>query len=129
MLVGGRFDKIRDYGRGCFLVDDFGDICRILDRLEACEKYTLLRFKNRFAAGYDSRESCGYRDYQVLAAIEGGLIVEIQIIPREMYEVKVSLGASPATGAAGLTGHGAYKEYRAIQEARIRLGKLFHQCV
>merc|ERR550514_1658543 len=37
-----------------------------------------------------------------------------------MYEVKTKLGKEKAAGSAELTGHGAYKEYREIQEARRR---------
>ena len=40
-----------------------------------------------------------------------------------MYEIKTKLGAATTAGAAEITGHGAYKEYRAIQEARKRQGR------
>lgn len=123
LLQSGRFDRIRDYARGCFLVDRLSEIARIVERLNSGIEYDLIRAKNRFSASYDARESSGYRDYQLLARIDGGWIIEIQIIPRDMYEIKSKLGVATTPGAAEITGHGAYKEYRAIQEARKRLGR------
>ena len=86
-------------------------------------EYTVIRTKNRFAAGYNAYDSSGYRDYQALVTVDGGWIIEIQVIPREMWRVKSELGAATTPGAADITGHGAYKEYRAIREARARLGR------
>jgi len=97
-----------------------------VDRIDCGPEYTIVRTKNRFAAGYDSGQiASGYRDYQMLVEIDGGYLLEIQILPREMYEVKSKLGGAVAVetpGVAGgpITGHGAYKEYRAIKESKER---------
>ena len=121
IIHDGRFDKIRDYARGMFLVDNLCDIARVVERIESGEEYTVVRVKNRFAPGYDAKqESSGYRDYQMLAMVEGGWIFEIQVIPRAFYEVKAKLGAVKASGAVNFTGQEAYKEYRAIRESRLR---------
>jgi len=97
---------------------------QVLQELHAqCSRsnLTIVRVKNRFSRSWNARSSCGYRDYQALITIPGGWIIEVQIIPRLMYSVKTDLGQEKIDGADdGLTGHGAYKEYRHIQEARQR---------
>jgi hypothetical protein len=124
LLRENRFNEIRDYARGCFIVDDLGDIARILSRIETGTEYRIARTKNRFAIEYDAHESSGYRDFQLLAEINGGYLVEIQIIPRQMYNIKSKLGqAVERVGNASISGHGAYKEYRSIREAKQRLGR------
>merc|ERR1719198_1731632 len=80
LLQGGRFDSIRDYARGCFLVDRLGDISKVVQRLETGTEYVVLRCKNRFGTR-DAHESSGYRDYQMIVMIPGGWLLEIQIIP------------------------------------------------
>lgn len=120
LLRANRFDEIRDYARGCFIINELADMARLLHRIEGGDEYTVVRVKNRFAEDYDPLESSGYRDYQLLARLSDGYMVEIQIIPRKMYEVKSELGCANATGETLLTGHDAYKEYRAIREAKLR---------
>lgn len=120
----GRFDAIRDYARGCFIIDDLAKAATIVANLEADPTYILARAKNRLSAAFDGKASCGYRDYQIILMLpEDKWLVEIQIMPREMYRVKAELaGQSISNGGAEITGHGAYKEYRAIREARQRMG-------
>lgn len=42
--------------------------------------------------GWDSRDSAGYRDYQLLVQTKEGWIVELQLIPEDMYVLKEKLG-------------------------------------
>lgn len=132
LLKDGRFDMIFDYARGSFIVDDLADLARVVARLgslAATAGGSVVRAKNRFAHDYDARESCGYRDYQALLRFDDGWIAEVQVVPRMIFTVKSVLGASaiiPEAGAAGslevpIAGHTAYKEYRAVNEARARL--------
>lgn len=71
----------------------------------------VVRAKNRFDPSYDAKASSGYRDYQIiLKTKKGGWLVEVQVIPEEMLELKESLG------------HEDYTDYRVIVEATKRQG-------
>lgn len=126
LLRDNRFNEIRDYARGSFIVDNLENMARIVERIGIQPQYQIVRTKNRFAANYDAKESSGYRDYQMVVMIDREYLVEIQIIPREMYRIKsklseaVSVTTPPSAGEL-ITGHGAYKQYRAIKESKLRL--------
>lgn len=124
LLRNNAFDEIRDYARGAFVVDRLMDMTKIINRIEDAKEYEVVRVKNRFAPDFDAHDSSGYRDYQVLVTVEGGWIFEIQVIPRAYHEVKTKLGHSTLESGSNITGHDAYKEYRAIREAKERTGTL-----
>jgi serine/threonine protein kinase len=95
LSVGGKFHHIRDYARCAFDVKDLSVIPRLLELLAAAPEFELERAKNRFAPDWDPRDSAGYRDYQLLVKTPGaGWIIEVQIIPTEMYTLKRELGHS-----------------------------------
>lgn len=123
LLNENRYDKIRDYARGSFIVDDDRMIvmASLVEHVTAEPAYRVIRTKNRFSRNYSAAESCGYRDYQLLVRLSDGWILEIQIIPRGVYDIKAKLGAETTTvGSNNLTGHDAYKEFRAIRGSRQR---------
>ena len=129
---GNRFNEVRDFARGCFIVDDLGDLARILRRINTGDEYTIVRAKNKFDDdAFDPQESNGYRDYQLIVELAGGAghLLEVQLIPRDLYEVKSELGNDSVDVEgldAPLTGHDAYKEYRVIKEAKLRMLKRAH---
>jgi len=95
LSVGGKFNHIRDYARCAFEVKDLSVIPRLLELLAAAPEFNVQRAKNRFAPDWDPRDSAGYRDYQLLVKTPGaGWIVEMQIIPTELYTLKRKLGHS-----------------------------------
>ena len=91
----GKFNHIRDYARAAFEVKDLSVFPRVLELLAAAPEFELLRAKNRLAPAYDPRDSAGYRDYQLLVKTPGdGWIVELQVIPSQLYTLKRNLGHS-----------------------------------
>ena len=101
------YDSIRDYARLSLIVEDAANVPALVQSLSASPSLNLLRAKNRLDPDHDAHESAGYRDYQLLACAVGGpgWIVEIQVIPGEMYMLKSTLG------------HAGYSKYRFILEA------------
>jgi hypothetical protein len=72
------------------------------------EEFTFVRCKNRLDPAVSAYDSGGYRDCQCLVRVPSGWIVEVQIIPTAIYEVRKRCG------------HSAYKEQRFVLEARKR---------
>lgn len=88
----GRLDLIRDLWRGMFKVNKLGAMPLLLDLLHAAPEFDVVRGKNRFAPGYNADDSAGYRDYQLVVRTPDGWLVELQVIPVEMYQLKSELG-------------------------------------
>ena len=89
----GKFDHIRDYARAAFEVKDLTIFPRVLALLAAAPEFEVLRAKNRLAPDWDPCDSAGYRDYQLLVKAPGaGWIIELQVIPTELYTLKRTLG-------------------------------------
>lgn len=101
----GRFDLIRDYARAAFVVHDVTMFPRLLQMLLIDNDFKVVRAKNRLSTTWDSRDSAGYIDYQVLVQTKEGWIVELQLIPAAMHALKISLG------------HTEYVQFRFIIEA------------
>lgn len=100
------YDAIRDYSRLSIIVHDLMLLPAMVQQLSSCPEFDLVRAKNRLDPAVDADESAGYRDYQLLARVAGdgpGWIVEIQIIPQEMYKLKADLG------------HAGYTKYRCVR--------------
>ena len=95
----GNYAAIRDMGRLSLIVEDVVLVTGVVDALLACNDFAAIRIKNRLDPGIKA----GYRDVQMLVREPtGGFIVEVQIIPKEMYVLKQTDG---------------YSEYRFIFEA------------
>ena len=60
----------------------------------------------------ESAESGGYRDFQIILKTSGGWLVEVQVIPEEMLELKKTLG------------HKNYTHFRFLREANERAQKM-----
>jgi hypothetical protein len=108
LLKHGDFGAIFDYARLAFLVPKVSLIPRLLTLLLKAEEFKFVRCKNRLDPALSAYDSGGYRDCQCLVRVPSGWIVEIQIIPTEIYKVQKRCG------------HGAYKEHRFVLEARKR---------
>lgn len=112
LMKDGRFDWIRDYARNYIVIKKgkFDDMPFVPKSIAQQEEVDMVRAKNRFDPGYDSNQTAGYRDYQIiLRTKEGGWLVEVQVIPEESLEQKVKLD-----------GHKDYTVYRSIMEAAKR---------
>jgi len=102
----GDYAAIRDLGRLSLIVEDMSVVPPVITALSDCDAFEVVRIKNRLDRGHKAVESAGYRDVQVLVRErKGGWIVEVQVIPKEMYELKKRCG------------HAGYTKYRFILEA------------
>lgn len=97
-----------------FVVAKHADIPKLLAALGAAFEFEIVRCKNRLSRSYNSSDSAGYRDVQVLVKTAAGWIIELQIIPVEMYDLKNRLG------------HQDYTKYRLILEAGKRSRSPLH---
>jgi hypothetical protein len=104
----GKFDRINDYGRASFEVKDLKIFPRVIELLSKAKEFKIVRTKNRLSTSWDPRDSAGYRDYQMLVQVPSGWIMELQIIPGDLYELKRELG------------HKHYTAFRFLIEAGIR---------
>jgi len=101
----GNYARIRDLGRLSLIVDHISLMPGVMRALSDCQDFEVVRIKNRLDPGHEALDSAGYRDVQVLVREpQGGWIVEIQVIPTKMYELKTSCG------------HTGYAKYRFILE-------------
>ena len=91
------FDLIRDFSRAMFIVYNLDLIAPLLQLLCTAAGFHVARGKNRFALEYDASDSAGYRDFQILVRTTAAWLVELQIIPAQMYSLKETLGHSDYT--------------------------------
>lgn len=112
LMLDGRFDCIRDYARNYIVIKKghFTDMAMVPTLLARQEEVEMVRAKNRFDPDYDPKQTAGYRDYQIILKTKEGWLVEVQVIPEEMLELKETLS------------HEVYTEYRFIMEAAKRGG-------
>jgi hypothetical protein len=69
-----------------------------LQKLLERKEFKVVRAKNRLSPSWDSRESAGYRDYQILVKTKGGFLVELQLVEKEMHALKERLEHKEYTG-------------------------------
>jgi len=104
--VDGKYDSVRDLGRFSLIIGDIAMLPNVIAKLAACPDFVVVRVKNRLDPRHDAHDTAGYRDVQILVREpKGRWIVEIQIIPGAMYELKKSCG------------HSGYTKYRFVLEA------------
>ena len=102
----GSYNVVRDLGRLSLIISDISMVPDVVKALTDCQGFRMARTKNRLDPSYNADETAGYRDCQILVREpRGGWIVEIQVIPRPMFELKQGCG------------HAGYKKYRFILEA------------
>ena len=115
--TNGKYDSVRDLGRFSLLVGDIAMLPAVITELAACPEFVVVRVKNRLDPDHDAHDTAGYRDVQVLVREPTGRwIVEIQIIPGAMYELKKSCG------------HSGYTKYVGIQPTHTRVRFLQRLC-
>ena len=90
------------------MVSDVEEMPALVVELGKVAEFEVVRCKNRLARSYNPSDSAGYRDAQLLVKTAAGWIVELQIIPSDVHDLKNSLG------------HQDYTEYRLILEAAKR---------
>lgn len=111
LMVGGRFDKIRDYSRGCFVTRDPTIFPALVHAIaaRAGPGFQPIWAKNRLCPKYDAAaESADYGDYQILVRSTGGWIVELQVILEPVFLLRKQLA------------HKDYKDFRFIVESTKR---------
>ena len=102
----GNYAVVRDLGRLSIIVEDISLVPGVIAALSGCPDFEVIRIKNRLDPNHAATDSAGYRDVQILVReLRGGWIVEVQVIPKEMYVLKQSCG------------HTGYAKYRFILEA------------
>ena len=120
LMKDGKFDMVRDYGRGYIIINKGYErkMLQLTMRLHDHDEVDVVRAKNRFDRDYHAGSSAGYRDCQLILKLvkQNGWLFELQIIPQEMYELK------NAKGSGG--GHEDYTKYRFILEAAKRNPKI-----
>jgi len=95
----GNYAAIRDLGRFSLIVEEIELVPGVVHALVECNDFAVSRIKNRLEPGLEA----GYRDVQILVREpKGGFIIEIQVIPKQMYTLKQTDG---------------YTKYRFILEA------------
>lgn len=95
----GNYAAIRDVGRLSLIIEDIVLMPDVVAALCGCQDFEVSRIKNRL----DPDHTNGYRDVQLLVREpKGKWLVEVQVIPKEMYELKNKDG---------------YTKYRFILEA------------
>ena len=95
----GNYAAIRDVGRLSLIIEDILLMPDVVAALCGCQDFEVSRIKNRL----DPDHTIGYRDVQLLVREpKGKWLVEVQVIPKEMYELKQTDG---------------YTKYRFILEA------------
>jgi hypothetical protein len=91
-LRGSHESQIYDYARLSLVVSDLDLIPKLVKGIFEAPDFRIVRAKNRLSPTHDSKSSGGYRDYQVLVQVPTKWIVEVQIIPQAIYELKKEQG-------------------------------------
>ena len=114
---GNRLDTVRDMRRVTIVCDTLKQIREMSRWIVEESGYDVRRYKLGFDPEYEADEiSGGYRDYQICVSrrgteLPGGLILEIQLHLRAIYDIK---------SEGGISGHKLYKQYRNLAEPRRR---------
>ena len=103
------YDRILDYARLELILKDLTKFPELVDLISSSKAFTVIRAKNRFSPHWDAAKSAGYRDYQMIVELEGGWLVEVQVIPEDMHNLKHQLG------------HVNYVQFRGILESARRV--------
>ena len=108
LLKHGDFATIYDYARLAFVIPDPALVPKLVKLLLQVDEFKVVRSKNRLDPAVSAYDSGGYRDCQCLVRVPSGWVVELQLIPGEIYDLRKQCG------------HAAYKEQRFVLEARKR---------
>jgi hypothetical protein len=108
----GDLRKVTDFERCSFICDNFGDVLIVFNELFLI--LDVVRIKNRFArSNKTAKESGGYRDLQLVAMLQSGLLLEVQIHLEAFYKLKTEV-AGDVDG--GQSGHERYIDFRQLKE-------------
>lgn len=131
-VKGHHFEKLRDYGRATLCIEDVTQVSVLLQRLDDGPEFEVVRVKNRLDPTYDSIESGGYRDYQLVlrcrpsasvvkeAGFSSPWLFELQIVTFDTFNLKMgNVTSDDGTNAAAA--HKAYKDFRKFKELGTRM--------
>jgi hypothetical protein len=105
--------RITDFERGSFVCVDFDTMVVVFEAVTKVVK--TVRIKNRFSKGNrEATESGGYRDLQLVALLDGGLLLEIQIHLTTFHDLKTMVAKD--TDQGGQNGHQRYVQFRQLKE-------------
>ena len=105
--------RITDFERCSFVCADFDSMVVVFEALTKVVK--TVRIKNRFSkSNKEATESGGYRDLQLVARLEGGLLLEIQIHLQTFHDLKTKVAQD--TDQDGQNGHQRYVQFRQLKE-------------
>ena len=105
----GQVAPLMDLSRACIVCNSVPQLVHILKCIDQDEDVTLLRYKNRLNPEYDSSKSGGYRDLSLNLKFTdhyeanvskndeerwGGMVFEVQLIIKAMFDVKTAEGHS-----------------------------------
>eukprot|EP00037_Helgoeca_nana_P029016 m.344964 g.344964 ORF g.344964 m.344964 type:complete len:651 (-) comp27890_c0_seq3:371-2323(-) len=98
------FQMCKDIMRCTVVTTSLASVAQIVKAIFASTDVVVVRVKNRFAAGFDSKPAGGYRDYQILVVFKSSgkegerwLYGEIQINLEQMVEIKAQPNGGHAT--------------------------------
>jgi hypothetical protein len=106
LLKEHNFAAVYDYARLAFIIPDAAVLPQLLAKLMQVPSFKFVRCKNRLDPAVSAYDSGGYRDCQCLVRTASGWVVELQLIPREVFNIR------------NRCGHSSYKEQRFVIEAR-----------
>jgi serine/threonine protein kinase len=106
LLHEHNFAAIYDYARLALIIPDPAVTPHLLTKLMQVPGFKFVRIKNRLDPAISAYDSGGYRDCQCLVRTASGWVVELQLIPLEIFTVRKRCG------------HSTYTEQRFVIEAR-----------
>ena len=114
-------EKNEDYRRASILCPSVAILVKVLEELWSTDGFHIVRVKNRFDRKFNSEETAGYRDLQLIIRVNGKpkLVWELQLHIETMHDVKK--GQEGVKDPNGRTGHDRYKMLRKNTE---QLGKM-----
>ena len=95
------------------MCDNFGGVLVVYNELFVMLE--IVRVKNRFAkCNKTAKESGGYRDLQLVARLQSGLLLEIQVHLKAFYVLKTEVAGNE--DGEGQSGHERYIDFRQLKE-------------
>jgi hypothetical protein len=112
-MYEGDLRRITDFERCSFVCDNFGGVLVVYNELFVMLE--IVRVKNRFAkCNKTAKESGGYRDLQLVARLQSGLLLEIQVHLKAFYVLKTEVAGNE--DGEGQSGHERYIDFRQLKE-------------
>jgi len=135
---GAQYQFVRDYARGTCVVSHIIHVAVLLEQLVDCDEFEVVRVKNRLLPEYNTLQSGGFRDVQLVLRVtepdasdgKGTVswLYELQIMTVELFNLKLgeridvaATGSAKTSPGAGRKIQGAYKHFRKCKELQVRM--------